>query len=52
MIVHAAAISDLMQVDFGKSPHCLIFPAALHFVEAEALQAFCGASKNLVIQER
>jgi diphthine synthase len=52
MIVHAATISDLMQADFGKPPHCLIFPAALHFVEAEALQVFCGARKNLVIQER
>jgi diphthine synthase len=52
MIVHAATISELMQVDFGKPPHCLIFPAALHFVEAEALQVFCGARKNLVIQER
>ena len=51
-IVHAATISDLIQVDFGKPPHCLIFPAALHFVEAEALQVFCGARKNLVIQER
>jgi diphthine synthase len=51
MIVHAATISELMQVDFGKPPHCLIFPATLHFVEAEALQVFCGARKNLVIQE-
>ena len=52
MIVHAATVSELMQVDFGKPPYCLIFPAALHFVEAEALQVFCGARKDLVIQER
>jgi len=51
MIVHAATISELMQVDFGKPPYCLIFPTALHFVEAEALQVFCGARKDLVIQK-
>ncbi len=52
MIVHAATVTELMQIDFGKPPHCLIFPATLHFVEAEALQVFCGARKNLVVQER
>jgi diphthine synthase len=51
MIVHAATISELMQFDFGKPPHCLIFPSTLHFVEAEALQVFCGAQKDLVSQE-
>jgi len=51
MIVHAATISELMQFDFGKPPHCLIFPSTLHFVEAEALQVFCGARKDLVSQE-
>ena len=51
MIVHAATVSELMQVDFGKPPYCLIFPTALHFVEAEALQVFCGARKDLVIQK-
>ncbi len=51
MIVHAASISELMQVDFGKPPHCLIFPSTLHFVEAEALQVFCGARKGLVTSE-
>ncbi|MGA3109472.1 MAG: diphthine synthase [Candidatus Bathyarchaeia archaeon] len=51
MIVHAATISELMQFDFGKPPHCLIFPSNLHFVEAEALQVFCGARKDLVSQE-
>jgi len=48
MIVHAATVTELMQVDFGQPPHCLILPAALHFVEAEALQVFCGARKTLV----
>ena len=51
MIVHAATVSELIQVDFGKPPYCLIFPTALHFVEAEALQVFCGARKDLVIQK-
>ncbi len=51
MIVHASTISELMRFDFGKPPHCLIFPSTLHFVEAEALQVFCGARKELVNQE-
>jgi len=48
MIVRASTVSDLMSLDFGRPPYCLIFPAKLHFVEAEALQIFCGASTELV----
>jgi len=48
MIVRASAASDLMRLDFGQPPHCLVFPSKLHFVEAEALQVFCGAPKSLV----
>ena len=48
MIVRASAASDLMRLDFGQPPHCLVFPSKLHFVEAEALQVFCGATKSLV----
>jgi len=29
-------------------PYCLIFPTKLHFVEEEALELLCGASKELV----
>jgi diphthine synthase len=48
MIVHAATTSDLMRIDFGEPPYSLIFPGKLHFVEAEALELFCGANKDLV----
>jgi diphthine synthase len=48
MIVHAATVSDLMRMDFGEPPYCLVFPGKLHFVEAEALELFCGARKDLV----
>ena len=48
MIVRASTASDLMRLDFGQPPYSLVFPSKLHFVEAEALQAFCGAPKSLV----
>jgi len=48
MIIRAGKVSELMQTDFGEPPHVLIFPGQLHFVEAEALQVFCGARKDLV----
>jgi len=48
MVVKAGTVSELMQIDFGGPPYVLIFPGQLHFVEAEALQLFCGASKELV----
>ncbi|HXX73435.1 MAG TPA: diphthine synthase [Candidatus Acidoferrales bacterium] len=48
MIVRASTVSDLMALDFGRPPYCLIFPGRLHFVEAEALQIFCRASTELV----
>jgi len=51
MVVRAGTISELMRFDFGKPPHCLIFPSTLHFVEGEALQVFCGARKELVSRE-
>jgi diphthine synthase len=48
MVVKAGTVSEVMQIDFGEPPYVLIFPGQLHFVEAEALQLFCGASKELV----
>jgi diphthine synthase len=48
MVVSAGTVSELMGVDFGDPPYCLIFPSRLHFVEAEALQVFCGAREELV----
>lgn len=48
MIVRASRALDLMHVNFGQPPYCLVFPGKLHFVEAEALHVFCGASRELV----
>jgi diphthine synthase len=33
----------LQYEEFGKTPHSLVVPGRLHFMEAEALRAFCGA---------
>ncbi len=35
--IKAGSAKDLLSVDFGKPPHCLIVPGELHFVEEEAL---------------
>ena len=43
MQVKADRVSDIMKIDFGAPPYLLIFPGALHFVEAEALQLICQA---------
>jgi diphthine synthase len=48
--IRAARVSELQRMEFGEPPHCLVFPAALHFVEAEALRIFCGATKDLVAE--
>jgi diphthine synthase len=38
---------ELLKHDFGKPPHSLIFPGALHFMEAEALVTLAGAPEKL-----
>jgi diphthine synthase len=48
MFVKAGTVTEIMHVDFGEPPYTLIFPGQLHFVEAEALHLFCGASEKLV----
>jgi diphthine synthase len=48
MKIKAGTVSELMQTDFGDPPYAMIFPGQLHFIEAEALQLFCGAQKELV----
>ncbi len=42
--VRAAKACRLGEFDFGAVPHSLVFPGKLHFMEAEALKAFAGAS--------
>lgn len=40
-------IKTLLEHDFGDPPQSLIFPAELHFMEAEALVVLAGAPKTL-----
>lgn len=42
--VRAGRTSKLDTFDFGSVPHTLVFPGKLHFMEAEALKAFAGAT--------
>ncbi len=42
--VRAAKAAKLLELDLGAVPHSLVFPGKLHFMEAEALKAFAGAS--------
>lgn len=46
MMIKAGTIDELMRTDFGTPPHVLIIPGRLHFVETEALEVLCGASKE------
>lgn len=48
MITKAGKLSEIAEIDFGKPPYAIIIPGQLHFIEAEALHAFCGAPKGLV----
>ncbi|HWY28061.1 MAG TPA: diphthine synthase [Candidatus Sulfotelmatobacter sp.] len=41
--VVSAKLGKLQNQDFGRIPHCLVLPGRLHFMEVEALKAFCGA---------
>jgi len=45
--VKADYAQKLLNQDFGAPPYCLIVPAELHFMEAEALVAFAGAPREL-----
>ena len=44
--VKASKIKALMGQNFGGTPHSIIVVGKLHFMEAEALEAFCGADQN------
>src|SRR5260370_13930227 len=39
--VLSAKLEKLQNQDFGRLPHCLVIPGKLHFMEIEALKAFC-----------
>ena len=42
--VRAARGRELKAVAFGDTPHTIVIPSRLHFMEAEALKVFSGAS--------
>ena len=44
--VKASKMKSLMDEDFGAGPHSIVVVGKLHFMEAEALEVLCGASKN------
>ena len=46
--VRADKIGKLVDEDFGGPLHCLIIPAQLHFVEAEALVVLGGAPEKIM----
>jgi diphthine synthase len=47
-VVKASFVEGLLDYDFGKPPHVLVFPGSLHFTEAEALVVLAGAPHHLV----
>ncbi|MBI5000951.1 MAG: diphthine synthase [Euryarchaeota archaeon] len=46
--IRAGPVQEMLRFDAGEPPHSLVFPAALHFLEAEALVAFAGAPKEIL----
>jgi len=44
--VKASNMKSLIEEDFGNGPHSLVVAGRLHFMEAEALEVLCGASKS------
>jgi diphthine synthase len=41
-VLRAGKAQKLLELDFGPTPHSLIVPGKLHFMEEEYLQAFAG----------
>ena len=47
-LVRAGYIKDLINEDFGKTPHCMILPGKLHFMEAKALVILGNAPPEIM----
>jgi len=45
--VKAGYIEEVMKYNFGASPHTLVLPGKLHFMEAEALITLAGAPEQI-----
>lgn len=39
-MIRYGRLADLLDLDFGKPPYCIIFPAKMHFMEEEVLSSF------------
>ena len=39
-IVKAGPLKEILNVDFGKPPHCLIIPGKMHFIEEEMVARY------------
>jgi len=48
MLIKAGTLDELIRTDFGNPPHVLIITGRLHFVETEALEVLCGASRESI----
>jgi diphthine synthase len=46
-VVKAGHLGEVIDYDFGSSPHTLIFPSRLHFMEAEALITLAKAPETI-----
>ncbi len=44
--VKAAIVRRLKTFEFGDTPHSIVFPGKLHFMEAEALKVLFGATES------
>jgi len=42
VFVKASQLTQLMNIEFPGPPHVLVIPGKLHFIEEDALVAFCG----------
>ena len=45
-LVKAGRMKSLLGYDFGQPPHSIVLTGKLHFMEAEALKTFCGATEQ------
>jgi len=50
--IKGGRISDIIKIDFGPPPHCLVIPGRLHFMEEEALIIFAKVDKELLKNRR
>ncbi len=44
--VRAGIVRKLKSLEFGGTPHSIVFPGKLHFMEAEALKVLFGATES------